>query len=160
MHILSYDLTKLILCVCDFGLIWLGVCSRFARVLVNKRGDDCPSLFPFGVEWETNAGMISRVCLRFGWFWEQTWAWRRRECRNTRERFSRVCLRFGLSGKQMRGWLPEFVPILGRMVNKRGRGEDVSAAIRARDNDAVNSTRRGVNLAKIRKEFLTILITC
>lgn len=40
------------------------------------------------------------------------------------------------------------------------QSEEVSAAIRARDNDAVNSTRRGVNLAKIRKEFLTILITC
>lgn len=40
------------------------------------------------------------------------------------------------------------------------QSEEVSAAIRARDNDALNSTRRGVNLAKIRKEFLTILITC
>ena len=75
MHILSYDLTKLILCVCDFGLIWLGVCSRF----------------------------------------------------------SRVCLRFGLSGKRKRGCLPEFVYVLGGFGNKRGRGEDVSAAIRASD---------------------------
>lgn len=113
MHILSYDLTKLILCVCDFGLIWLGVCSRFARVLVNKRGDDCPSLFPFGVEWETNAGLIARVCLRFGWFWEQTWARRRHESRNTRERFARVCLRIGSNGKQKREYLPEFVYVLG-----------------------------------------------
>ena len=113
MHILSYDLTKLILCVCDFGLIWLGVCSRFSRVcsrfgssgkqkwgwlpefvpilfvLVNKSGDDCLCLFMFWVEWETKAGMVARVCLRFG-----------------------------SSGKQMRGWLPVFVYVLGRVGNK------------------------------------------
>lgn len=128
MHILSYDLTKLILCVCDFGLIWLGVCSRFSRVcshfvcfgkqkwgclpvfvyvlgwMGNKRGDDCLSLFPFGVEWETKAGVLARVCLRIG-----------------------------LSGKRKRGCLPEFVYVLGGFGNKRGRGEDVSAAIRASD---------------------------
>lgn len=33
------------------------------------------------------------------------------------------------------------------------QSEEVSAAIRARDNDAVYSTRRGANLAKIRKIF-------
>ncbi|EPI54989.1 hypothetical protein HMPREF1572_01173 [Gardnerella vaginalis JCP7275] len=126
----------------------------------NESGDDCLSLFTYWVEWETKAGVLACVCLCFGWFWEQTWAWRRRECRNTRERFSRVCLRIGLSGKQKREHFPEFVYVLGDFGNKRGRGEDVSAAIRANDNDAVNSTRRGANLAKIRKEFLTILITC
>lgn len=80
--------------------------------------------------------------------------------------FARVCF-----------FLPVFVYVLGGFGNKRGRGEDVraairasdvderqseevSAAIRASDNDAIYSTRRGVNLAKIRKEFLTILITC
>ncbi|EIK79725.1 hypothetical protein CGSMWGv55152_04960 [Gardnerella vaginalis 55152] len=100
-------------------------------VLVNKSGDYCLCLFMFWVEWETNAGMIARVCL---------------------------CI--GLSGKQKREHFPEFVYVLGDFGNKRGRCEEVSAAIRARDNDAVNSTRRGANLAKIRKEFLTILITC
>ena len=85
----------------------------------------------FWVEWETKVGMIACVCLRIG-----------------------------LNGKQKWEYFPVFVPILGRMVNKRGRDEDMSAAIRASDNDAINSTRRGVNLAKIRKEFLTILITC
>lgn len=67
----------------------------------------------------------------------------------------------------LRLFLPAFVFQIDQKGNKRGRdeldeqqSEDVSAAIRARDNAAVNSTRRGVNLAKIRKEFLTILITC
>ena len=69
----------------------------------NKSGNACLCLFTFWVEWETKVGVIARVCLCIGWFWEQTWAWRRRECRNTRERFACVCLRFGLSGKQMRG---------------------------------------------------------
>jgi hypothetical protein len=104
--------------------------------------------------------MIARVCSLFGSDGKQKRARRRRECRNTRERFARVCLRIGLSGKQKREHFPEFVYVLGDFGNKRGRGEEVNAAIRANDNDAVNSTRRGANLAKIRKEFLTILITC
>ena len=33
-----------------------------------------------------------------------------------------VCLCFGLSGKRKRGWLPEFVYVLGRVVNKCGDG--------------------------------------
>lgn len=57
--------------------------------MVNKSGNDCPSLFPFWVEWETKAGTIARICLRIG-----------------------------SNGKQKRECLPVFVSILCVLVNK------------------------------------------
>ena len=47
--------------------------------------------------------------------------------------FARVCLRIGSNGKQKREYLPEFVYVLGGFGNKRGRDEDVRAAIRVND---------------------------
>ena len=57
MHILLYDLTKLILCGCNldlFGFIWLYLAWCLFSI--------CLRLFIF-----------ARVCLRFCQFWEQTW---------------------------------------------------------------------------------------